>query len=613
MRLPAPFVKLPLRFDIERLQQEIAQFSEDEWRSHPQDYAGNSALILVSHDGTDNDDLAGAMAPAQRLAKCPYITQVLASFDTVLGRSRLMRLAPGAEVKPHSDIAYYWRDHVRIHIPIVTDPGVRFVCDDMEVNMAAGEAWIFDNWRPHHVLNHTNITRTHLVVDTVGSAAFWRLVSHGQIISPHSGNTPQPAPALVAFSPSQHASIRYESHNSHRIASPDTVKAIVQELVADLRTAQGASHEQRILETLLADMAHEWRAIWATYGTSEISYPMYENLLAHVLQTAANTCADVKLPSNGMQVQPVLRNFLSACFNPHAETLAKLPIPEFDRPIIIVAAPRSGSTLLFETLARHPDVWTLANESHGEIENITGLSPRDRDFHSNILTAKDAAPNVRAALKRVFAERMRQNGNTPYALLASGQHPESIRFLEKTPKNALRITFLNEAFPDALFIYLHRKPESNLASMIEAWNSGRFVTYRDLPEWHGLPWSLLLTPNWRNLPADDLAAIVADQWHQANNAIVRDLSALPTSRWRSLAYEDLVKSPSETLTRLWKFCDLEHNANLLEELNSGLPLSRYTISPPSSDKWKQHATDIGKVMPNLQATIERIAALDNPL
>jgi hypothetical protein len=613
MRLPAPFVKLPLRFDIERLQREIAQFSEDDWRAHPQDYAGNSALILVSHDGLDNDDLAGAMAPAPRLRQCPYIRQVLASFNTVLGRSRLMRLAPGAEVKPHSDIAYYWRDHVRIHIPIVTDPGVRFICDGMEINMAAGEAWIFDNWRPHHVLNHTNITRTHLVVDTVGSAAFWHLVSRGQVISSQFDASKAPSSNLIEFSASQDATLRYESHNSHQIASPDTLKAMVQEIVADLRQSPSVTQEQRILEALLADMAHEWRAIWAIHGTTEASYPMYSALLASALQNSAQSCANLRLPSNGMQVQSVLRNYLTACFNPHAEILAQLPIPRFDRPIFIVAAPRSGSTLLFETLNKHPDIWSLANESHGEIENIPGLSPRDRHYHSNILTADDATPGVSKELKRIFAERLRQNEESSYAFLPLGQHPASIRMLEKTPKNALRIPFLNSIFPDALFIYLHRKPEPNLASMIEAWQSGRFVTYRDLPDWRGLPWSLLLTPGWQKLPQDELAIITANQWQEANDTIMRDLTALPRNRWRVLTYEDMVRSPKEMLSRLWEFCGLRHDSGAFSEFEHGLPLSKYTLSPPSENKWVSRATEINPVMQGLEMTVRKMAELGNPL
>ena len=42
----------------------------------------------------------------------------------------------------------------------------------------------------------------------------------------------------------------------------------------------------------------------------------------------------------------------------------------FDRPLIILAAPRSGSTLLFETLAESPGVWTVGGESHSFIEGI---------------------------------------------------------------------------------------------------------------------------------------------------------------------------------------------------------------------------------------------------
>ena len=49
--------------------------------------------------------------------------------------------------------------------------------------MAAGEAWIFDNWRPHHVINASGIRRVHLVIDTVGSAAFWRLASGAAVAS----------------------------------------------------------------------------------------------------------------------------------------------------------------------------------------------------------------------------------------------------------------------------------------------------------------------------------------------------------------------------------------------------------------------------------------------
>ena len=174
MRLPQPFIRLPLRFDTDRMRAEVAALPASAWASHPNDIAGNSSLRLISVDGGDNDAVDGVMLPTAQLRSSPYIAQVLASFGVVWGRSRLMRLAPGAEVPQHSDINYHWFTRVRLHVPVITRPEVRFFCGEDAVHMAAGEAWLFDNWRPHRVINPTPHERIHLVADTSGTAAFWQ-------------------------------------------------------------------------------------------------------------------------------------------------------------------------------------------------------------------------------------------------------------------------------------------------------------------------------------------------------------------------------------------------------------------------------------------------------
>jgi len=614
MRLPTPFVKLPLAFDAGQLAAEALQFEEREWQKHPQGFAGNSALILISHGGTDNDDIAGHMAATSQLQHCPYLTQVLASFDTVIGRSRLMRLAPGAEVKPHSDIAYYWRDHTRIHVPIVTDPGVRFICDGVEVHMAAGEAWIFDNWRNHQVLNPTNITRIHLVIDTVGSAAFWRLVSQGSLISAHApAASKAPEPRTIAYNAAQKAAPIVEQHNQDPAVHPDSVLAIVQEWLADLRQSSSAQACYGQLELLLVDFAHNWRSIWAAHNAGPGRYSAYQELLQRTLHQASQLFADVHLSSNGMSFVQILHSYLQAFLAPQAEVASPLKIPRFDRPIIILAAPRSGSTLLYETLSRHPDIWALGNESHGEIESLTGLSPADRGYASNALGAADAGPHIGETIRRIFAERMRNNVGTNFALLPASSRPEQVRFLEKTPKNALRVPFLNAIFEDAFFIFLHRAPQPNLASMMEAWGSGKFITYRNLPGWRGPPWSLLLTPDWQKLPPDDLATIVAHQWCAANSAILDGLMRLPTERWCSLSYEEFTASPADAANRLCEFCKLSSASLMDRPENHGLPLSRHTLTPPAPDKWLRHKQDIDRVMDLINPVEARIHGLDNQL
>src|SRR5207248_3177054 len=147
---------------------------------------------------------------------------------------------------------------------------------------------------------------------------------------------------------------------------------------------------------------------------------------------------------------------------------------------------RSGSSLLFETLARAAEVYTVGGESHQLIEGIAGLEPAACGLESNRLTGADARPGVVAQLYASFEAQLRDR---------EGQRPPAegaVRLLEKTPKNALRIPFLAAAFPEARFIFLYREPRENLASIMEAWGSGRFVTYPDLPGWQGPPWSMLL-------------------------------------------------------------------------------------------------------------------------
>src|SRR5438552_329100 len=110
-------------------------------------------------------------------------------------------------------------------------------------------------------------------------------------------------------------------------------------------------------------------------------------------------------------------------------------------------ARRSGSTVLFETLAEKRELWTVGDESHQIIEGIAGLHPAARGYESNRLTAADATPEAAAALRRGFAAQLR--GATGVAWRDVTDPLAPLRFLEKTPKNALRIPFLAAVFPEA--------------------------------------------------------------------------------------------------------------------------------------------------------------------
>ena len=266
------------------------------------------------------------------------------------------------------------------------------------------------------------------------------------------------------------------------------------------------------------------------------------------------------------------------------------------RPVLIVSTPRSGSTLLFETLAKAPGLFSAGNESHARIEQVANFSPRRRGWTSNRLDASDATMPAVEELARGFYTALHDRDGQP----ASGD----VRMLEKTPKNALRVPFFDAAWNDTSFVYLYRDVRQTLASMMEAWASGKFRTYRDLPGWRGPPWSLLLTPNWRDLNGLQLPQIVAGQWAATTKQLVDDLSVLPRERVIGIDYSEFLADPQRTMAALAGHLGLQWDL----QLPQALPYSKTTFSRPAPDKWRRLEGPIAVVWPAVETADARARA-----
>lgn len=82
-----------------------------------------------------------------------------------LGRIQLVNLAPLGEVGLHIDPGRYFRTYRRFHVPIVTNPGVRFSNGVEEAHMKAGVMYRLWNIDLHGVRNDSSLERIHLIVD----------------------------------------------------------------------------------------------------------------------------------------------------------------------------------------------------------------------------------------------------------------------------------------------------------------------------------------------------------------------------------------------------------------------------------------------------------------
>ncbi len=619
MKLHVPFIQLPISFDAQALRAEVLALGEDCWRPHPQGFPGNDAVTLVTVEGDpESDGFAGQMRPTRWLEQCPYIMQVLERIGGTWGRSRLMRLSGQAEVTPHVDINYYWREHARVHVPIITTPAVRFQCGDAEVNMAEGECWLFDTWRMHRVLNEDDNQRIHLVADTVGGDGFWNLATRGR--TPGAAR-PDWTIEHVPPVPGAQAVLDYESVNLPLVMSPWELR---EHVVFLLNEAQPDPHLPAVQQGLL-QFSRRWHGLYACHGEQRAGWPRYRRLLdeAHA-DLLARGAEHVRL-KNGIRMVPCLDAwiFRSALGDQaredgeyrhqpgatvEADTAARTPAapgpaarqdPVFDRPVFIVSAPRSGSTLLFETLSAAPGLHTIGNESHQLIEGIASLNPAQRGYDSNRLTAADATPRVVAALRERFHAALHdRDGRAPPPGAA-------VRMLEKTPKNALRVPFLRAVFPEARFIYLHRDPRQVLGSMIDGWQRGGFRMYAELPGWTGLPWSFLLVPGWRDLVGKPLGEVVSAQWERTSRCLLDDLATLDPGDWIAVDYARLLADPQGEVARLCGWAGLAWD----RPLGTELPLSRSTTSRPDPDKWRRHADLIEPSLASLAPTETRIAKI----
>jgi Aspartyl/Asparaginyl beta-hydroxylase len=204
--LSASFIRLAPRYDPARLLHDLR--TAERWAAErsswdelhtTRGHSGWSGISLIAaRDPELGLEASGprdpnAYAPTPLLAACPYYTELLAGFHCPKRRVRLVRLAPGGRIVPHCDRGYGWGLHtVRLHVPIVTHPHVRFVVAGERRHLEVGELWYVETTRMHEVTNDSPIARVHLVIDLFVNAWLTELLLRAGLPALDPG--PGPAP-----------------------------------------------------------------------------------------------------------------------------------------------------------------------------------------------------------------------------------------------------------------------------------------------------------------------------------------------------------------------------------------------------------------------------------
>jgi hypothetical protein len=404
-----------------------------------------------------------------------------------------------------------------------------------------------------------------------------------------------------------------------KILSPWEVDKLVQQIIDGSAVKALPLSEQYQLAQSMQRFMSRWAETYAQFGENLSGELAYRDIILYFTQQCLPKLrAQLSEDGEDQQAVSAIESMLSPGLAP--KQAFKFPIqnfkipprlpeafacPLFDRPLFIVSAPRAGSTLLFETLSKFEEIWTIGQESHKIEKDISYIHPASHGYASNRL--QDAPLEVCNEVRHWFARRLQNRDKKAY--LKMDEPPDTLRFLEKTPKNALRIPFLKKVFPDALFVFLYREPLANISSLLEGWRSNRFLAYQDLPRWPYKEWHFLLPPGWEGLVDKPLAEIAACQWCAANQYILDDLTVLPETEWCLVIYDDLVAKPADTIAKISRFAGFNQDRVQQQRISESLPLSSMVISPPAQEKWRQHEAELLPILSLVEPISRQVLAL----
>lgn len=262
-----------------------------------------------------------------------------------------------------------------------------------------------------------------------------------------------------------------------------------------------------------------------------------------------------------------------------------------EKPIFVIGAGRSGSSIFHQVFTEHPQVAWMST--------LCDRHP-DRLGRHRVLMRGIDMPLVGALLKRRFEsaecydfwDRYFRGFSRPCRdLRADDVTPQAIRALRRaveglvTPRRSRllakitgwpRLGFLQQVFPDARFVHVYRDGRAFANSLLQV---DFWLGWRGPEQWR---WGPLDDASHREWEAHDrsFVALAAIQWKLLMRAMDAAKQTIPASSLLEVRYEDFAARPVETFGPVLDFCDLEQNP-VFERA-----LSKYRIES-ANYKWQQ--------------------------
>lgn len=278
---------------------------------------------------------------------------------------------------------------------------------------------------------------------------------------------------------------------------------------------------------------------------------------------------------------------------------------QLKEPIFLLGNVRSGTTLVQDLFAIHPDVTPWF-----EPRTVWAYADPGRD-HDRFVEA-DARPRVARYIRKRFLKHQNEHGG--------------LRVMEKTPSNLMRVPYMHSIFPESKYVYVVRHPFSYLSSAEFRWRqavhlrrvlerlweapktqlhhyAGRlFLDHfnkKVLKRRHVSVWGVRYPGVMDDLKVLSTEQVIAKQWSECSRQMEEDMDQIGRDRFYCLRYEDLVANPIDTFTGVLTHFNLKLTDEIREALAEQIDSSRGT-------KWQRLNPEVlESCMPFLKDEMDR--------
>jgi hypothetical protein len=277
---------------------------------------------------------------------------------------------------------------------------------------------------------------------------------------------------------------------------------------------------------------------------------------------------------------------------------------ELKPPIFLIGNYRSGTTIAQKLIGLHPDIVTWYEPR--TLWLYADPARRHDEFAEN-----DATEKVVRYIRDRFLEYQSRHGGR--------------RIMENTPSNVLRVPFVHEIFPDAIFLYITRNPFSCISSMELKWQKTKtfkglrrtlavtpvtqlhyyakdFIKQMIFKKLLNKKYTPIYGPRYKGIDEDlkgtEKLRVIARQWARGNRKAREDLARLGNGRVLSFRYEDLMQDPESVLRRIYRHCGLDCTDDIVGT-------AKEMVDPGRQQKWlRLDPKELTAIVPEVRDEME---------